>query len=710
MKKRVLSHLHPNCFYSLDVSASFIKDVSEITEYYTNEERIAPYNGLIIGLPVVYSYANDSYFVYPTYKNNYSGINEGYNFKVTPGVQVGFFEVTTKGDETSEWFDMCEHLTLFEPDGVEVGDDFEGMVELVPEGDEKGGGQGDEEEDKEGNQGDEKGDERSSEKVEKIEKQENGEARQTEKKEGNREGVNQGDEEEDMQSGEKEEKIGLAGRAKVRKEGKKKREILQYVKRSTQWFTKYLDEYLNIQDDGFQIDFRGKTMGADSMFAALAFCLDKISTTDVRHAFISDTLTPFKEKYETANNLLRSVNKEMREMNEKAKELHASKEDETSMEYYNYVKKGKEVKERYHLLKKYRDVYRSRVSKYSFMKGVRSVPQLYRKIVDGDTHGVEEMFFALEKKVNVRVILLDKDAYLNKDFTNVVRLSHRPKKRGLEEAPLLYVMIEMSRDGTLFDAVSYDGMLQFDDDELPDYILNEVQLYGARMGEETITQEEPREEIENQRLMMTTEMKNESMLCLMVGIHAPNVLPGTWQREYIDVATMNHKLWKLHWRRILSNDYEFSFVVKDVVPPIVTNVIRNEVGGDKVREYEEKVIKNDGRFMSVTHYLLSRIYPDLTKKVGGKSVSIFALESRAFSAYTVKSALGAVSGPPMPLTHEDEYRAIRCKFMDANLRDALLFTGDATLLEYYPNKPPRPFNVLMRVRSELRKLYVVYKK
>ena len=91
---------------------------------------------------MVYSYANDSYFVYPTYKNNYTGINEGYNFKVTPGVQVGFFEVTTKGDETSEWFDTCEHLTLFEPD--EVGD-FEGMVELVPAGDENGN-QGDEKE------------------------------------------------------------------------------------------------------------------------------------------------------------------------------------------------------------------------------------------------------------------------------------------------------------------------------------------------------------------------------------------------------------------------------------------------------------------------------------------------------------------------------------------------------------------------------------
>ena len=696
MKKRVLSQLHQNCFYSLDVSASSIKDVSEITEYYTNEERIAPYNGLIIGLPVVYSYANDSYFVYPTYKNNYTGINEGYNFKVTPGVQVGFFEVTTKGDETSEWFDTCEHLTLFELDGAEVGD-FEGMMELVPAGDEKGSGEGDEKEDKESGQGDENGNQ-GDEKEDKESGQggENG---------------NQGDEKEDKESGQGDEKkkIGLAGRVKVRKEGKK-REILQYVKRSTQWFTKYLEEYLNIQDDRFHIDFRGKTMGADSMFAALAFCLDEVTTTDVRHAFMSETSSPFKEKYETANNLLRSVNKEMREMNEKAKELHASKQDETSMEYYNYVKKGKEVKERYNLLKKYRDVYRSRVSKYSFMKGVRSGPQLHRKIVDGDTHGVEEMFFALEKKVNVRVILLDKDAYLNKDYTNVVRLSHRPKKRGVEEAPLLYVMIEMSRDGTLFDAVSYDGMLQFNDDELPDYILNEVQLYGARMGEDTLTLEEPREEIENQRLMMTTEMKNESMSCLMVGIHAPNVLPGTWQKEYIDVATINHKLWKLHWRRILSNDYEFSFVVKDVMPPIVTNVIRNEVGGDKIREYEEKVVKDEGRFMSVTHYLLSRIYPDLTKKVGDKSVSIFALESRAFSAYTVKSALGAVSGPPMPLTHEDEYRAIRCKFMDVNLRDALLCTGDAMLLEYYPNKPPRPFNVLMRVRSELRKLYVVYKK
>jgi hypothetical protein len=708
MKKRVLSQLHPNCFYSLDVSASSIKDVSEITEYYTNEERIAPYNGLIIGLPVVYSYANDSYFVYPTYKNNYTGINEGYNFKVTPGVQVGFFEVTTKGDETSEWFDTCEHLTLFEPDGAEVGD-FEGMVELVPAGDENGN-QGDE---KEGNQGDEKegsgeGDEKGS-----GEGDEKGSG-EGDEKEGNqgdeKEGSGEGDEKGSGEGDEK-EKIGLAGRVKVRKEGKK-REILQYVKRSTQWFTKYLEEYLNIQDDRFHIDFRGKTMGADSMFAALAFCLDEVTTTDVRHAFMSETLSPFKEKYEAANNLLRSVNKEMREMNEKAKELHASKQDETSMEYYNYVKKGKEVKERYNLLKKYRDVYRSRVSKYSFMKGVRSVPQLHRRIVDGDTHGVEEMFFALEKKVNVRVILLDKDAYLNKDYTNVVRLSHRPKKTGLEEAPLLYVMIEMSRDGTLFDAVSYDGMLQFDDDELPDYILEQVQMYGARMGEETTAVEGPREEIENQRLMMTTEMemKNESMSCLMVGIHAPNVLPGTWEREYIDVATMNHKLWKLHWRRILSNDYEFSFVVKEVIPPVVTNVIRNEVGGDKVREYEDKAVKDEGRFMSVTHYLLSRIYPDLTKKVGGKSVSIFALESRAFSAYTVKSALGAVSGPPMPLTHEDEYRAIRCKFMDVNLRDALLCTGDATLLEYYPNKPPRPFHVLMRVRSELRKLHIVYKK
>ena len=800
MRKRVASRLYPNCFYTIDVSQSVVKDVSEITEYYTNEKRIAPHRGIIIGLPVSY----ESHRVYPAYKNNYTGINVGEELKVTPGVQVGFFEVTDLGDETSEWFDECEHLTLFDPDAPDT-EDFEGMRELVggskdvhsevveesrdkqsgqkEESQEKEesrdkqsgqkedvqsgdtqsgdmqsgdtqsgnmqsgqkedkedkqsghmqGGQNEESRDKQSGQNEESRDKQSGQNEESRENEENRdkqsgqneesrdkEDKQSGQKEDTESGHMQGGQKEDTESGENEEnreneekesgKVSLKNKARVKKSHKKV-EILSHYRRSSQWFMKYLEEYLNIQDDGFNIDFRGKTMGADSLFAALAHCLDDISTTDVRHTFTSDTLSPFKEKYNEANEALREVNKIMREVNEKARELHATKETtkKDDVGYYEYVKKGREIKDQYELLKMYRDVYRSRVSKYSFMKGVKNVGQLRRKILDGETHGVEEMFSVMEKNVNVRVIILDRDAYEKKDYTNVVRLVHRPTKRDVNEGALMYVMIERSRDGTLFDAVSYESMLQFDDDELPDYILNEIRLYGARMGEEEVPC--VRDELEMQRIMVTTEgnQYGNGLSTFVVGINAPvDMLPGTWFRESIDMGNMNFQLWKMDrgWRRLLSNDYERSFVVKDVMPSKVTSVLRNEVGGEKVRNYEDKNVKEVGRFMSVTHYLLSRIYPDLRRN----GVSIFALESGTFSAYTVKAALSAISGPAMPLRYEDEYTGIKFKFMNGKLRDILLATEDAMLLEYFPNRPPRLFHVLMRVRSELRTQHFIYKK
>ncbi|NDC89367.1 MAG: hypothetical protein EB075_11305 [Bacteroidetes bacterium] len=173
-----------------------------------------------------------------------------------------------------------------------------------------------------------------------------------------------------------------------------------------------------------------------------------------------------------------------------------------------------------------------------------------------------------------------------------------------------------------------------------------------------------------------------------------------------------------YWRRVLSNEWESPFIVWDGGGVDVQLVYPRRYG--KIRTYKERE-KRKREFMSVSHYLLYKKYPNAVQVVGDMEYSVFEMDSGSFASYTLQGAhtwlsdnMGRVGGRNDTRERdmaEWEEEANWYKFVDKRnleLKKVLLLTKTAELWRFIPGGTTYRCVHLERVRSRLQESFIIH--
>ena len=224
----------------------------------------------------------------------------------------------------------------------------------------------------------------------------------------------------------------------------------------------------------------------------------------------------------------------------------------------------------------------------------------------------------------------------------------------------------------------------------------------------------------------------DSSVVLYVHVNAPTnkVMAGHWLNEkmplerLVDFYELNDAR-NACWRQVLSNDWTAWFGVKEVEAsslqlPLVSSIKRDFVGRRVGRSYGNSLARVM-YFISVTHYLLYKEFPELRVNNGtGSYFSVFEKDSGEPSCYTVRAARayaalarrrargdgeGGGDSQLVSEAHGDEVHAIISKFIapeNVDLKYALLATKNAEIKCFRPGEETVPFYALMEARNRIR--------
>lgn len=435
----------------------------------------------------------------------------------------------------------------------------------------------------------------------------------------------------------------------------------------------------------------------DSLYMAVLIALDDeipvddenetVDISDFRQIVIDSChemlYSKYHAKYTELDARLKDIDYLIKEGNAACRETnHKLKDNMTRSEMSKLFHQAKILKKKNAMLKRARDECRNAFAEYVFMKTAGS--NFKNALASVDCPGNNDILAHIEELLNFKVIIFSYNAYHDGDDIDVIQCGS-PWSRDTNIDPTKYILLE--KRNQVYNNVTYDGNIWFEFDELPERLVNHViDRCCEKMG--NMFRLIP----DFARLQFDRENKSPSSIepyligvtfnprtRLLTHLNAPNKLPGEWLNEEIPYdALMN--FYELNdnddWRRVLSNDWEQPFTL------------------------------NGEDWLSVTHNLLSRKFPNLMQ--GNKS--IFSLdsgtpESRCVHTATNRMAMTIDKFNSYYLNEEHETLALRAKFHDARntrLKNILLNTNDALIVQYSKGGPPRICKGLMILRNTMK--------
>ena len=523
----------------------------------------------------------------------------------------------------------------------------------------------------------------------------------------------------------------------------------------------------------FEVVTNGKLGDSDSLYISIARALDDMYSDETDHdnenndspkdrgnrtsmdmrSFVADGLTQemfeyYLDGYRSSQAQLQAINANIREINQSARAIKGeldtiSTNTANRARYVELMKEAKRLKTLYRQLKIQRDNIRVEAMHFSFMKGVSSLGKLKRTILEATFHGNDEFLAILERKYNIKTIIFDKDAYDARDIDNVVQCGSKLFVRGGHVfEPTHYVLLEKSGDGLIYDNICFKRRYTHELDDIPEAIVRMIvdRIIEGNGGEYANIPDFGRLVHRRGSAGVCTRTRSldasvDSSVILYVHANAPTnkVMAGRWLKErmplerLVDFYELNDTHNKC-WRQVLSNDWTAWFGVKEFdrsslsvssLSTAVLSVRRDLVGKRMGRIYAESSTRIM-HFISVTHYLLYKEFPELcVKRDNGACYSVFEKDSGEPSCYTVHAAHSYASlargsandggleedNDLVSVTYEDEVRANISKFLDpenADLKKALLATKNAMVYSFRPGKATVPFYALMEARSRIR--------
>ncbi len=457
----------------------------------------------------------------------------------------------------------------------------------------------------------------------------------------------------------------------------------KYVTQSDYWLVNYMknDNYGVIDNEG----------GGDCLFAAIrdAFIhIGKQTTVSKLRTALSEQATVevfenYRSLYQMYKETIDADKKQLKQLSATHSDLKRQFHSTTSKsDHLDLVKRGKEIEQQHDDLKMQIEATKKMARDYEFMKGVDTLEKFKYVVTTCKFWGELWSISVLEKVLNVKLIVLSETAYVSNDKFNVVQCG---EDTGHDINPLYYIMLNY--DGSHYKLVTYRNKRILEFKELPydmkSRIVNKCMEKNAgpfnripefrKFKSEEFDIEEDLEDISdtvndtyNPEVVLQFYSKSESK---PPGKGVGDKVPDNMEIKK-NLLLLNEKY--KDWRRKLSGAYPAEIEIDDL------------------------------KWATVDHYVLGARYkrsrPDVFRSfstVNNWDLSTAKKEIKNLEKKHIR-----------PDTDFDESleieHATKAKFTQhTDLKEMLLLTENAKLVQFVQKKPPIVAHELMRVRKEL---------
>lgn len=478
--------------------------------------------------------------------------------------------------------------------------------------------------------------------------------------------------------------------------------------KSETWIEKYL------HSNKYKI--KDNAGGGDCLFHVIVDALSEVDpnvTVDSLRKILANNVTEavyrnYKELYESYTTSIKDDTNKLNELNKRNKELiELMKQTKDRAVQSELVKEAKLVKEEYSKIKEEKAVTNDLLSDVKFMKNIKNINKLKEKVQTCEFWGEAWSISIMERVMNIKLILLSEQSYLNEDIDNVLHCGEVDvilQNKGIFR-PDHYIFADYN--GWHYKLIMYDSKPQLSFVEIPNKI-KELIVYkcmekqgGAydlipefnqykKMIQETKPDDSKDEDV--------TDMEQSSQ-----GLYIDDIvfqfysksndkpLPGKGAGETVpkDMIKKFSELSKIpSWRRKLSNFWESEFVL------------------------------NDHKWLTVEHYYQGSKFKNGNNKYylefsldSGSILSKDPIRAKAAGSKTGKN--GKTMIRPSDIKMDEDFftsdrsiemmnRAQLAKFTQSEeLKDMLIKTQNAKLVHFQRGSEPVEFTNLMKIRNDL---------
>ena len=478
--------------------------------------------------------------------------------------------------------------------------------------------------------------------------------------------------------------------------------------KSETWIEKYL------HSNKYKI--KDNAGGGDCLFHVIVDALSEVDpnvTVDSLRKILANNVTEavyrnYKELYESYTTSIKDDTNKLNELNKRNKELiELMKQTKDRAVQSELVKEAKLVKEEYSKIKEEKAVTNDLLSDVKFMKNIKNINKLKEKVQTCEFWGEAWSISIMERVMNIKLILLSEQSYLNEDIDNVLHCGEVDvilQNKGIFR-PDHYIFADYN--GWHYKLIMYDSKPQLSFVEIPNKI-KELIVYkcmekqgGAydlipefnqykKMIQETKPDDSKDEDV--------TDMEQSSQ-----GLYIDDIvfqfysksndkpLPGKGAGETVpkDMIKKFSELSKIpSWRRKLSNFWESEFVL------------------------------NDHKWLTVEHYYQGSKFKNGNNKYylefsldSGSILSKDPIRAKAAGSKTGKNGKTMIRPSDIKMDEdfftsdrsiEEMNRAQLAKFTQSEeLKDMLIKTQNAKLVHFQRGSEPVEFTNLMKIRNDL---------
>ena len=478
--------------------------------------------------------------------------------------------------------------------------------------------------------------------------------------------------------------------------------------KSETWIEKYLkSNKYKIKDNAGE---------GDCLFHVIVDALSEVDptvTVDSLRKILANNVTEavyrnYKGLYESYTTNIKDDTNKLNELNKRNKELiELMKQTKDRAVQSELVKEAKLVKEEYSKIKEEKAVTNELLSDVKFMKNIKNISKLKEKVQTCEFWGEIWSISILERVMNIKLILLSEQSYLNEDIDNVLQCGEVDgilQNKGIFR-PDHYIFADYN--GRHYKLIMYDSKPQLSFVEIPNKI-KELIVYkcmekqgGAydlipefnqykKMIQETKPDDSKDEDVADME-QSSQGLYIDDIVFQFYSKSNDKPLPGKGAGETVpkDMIKKFSELSKIpSWRRKLSNLWESVFVL------------------------------NDRKWLTVEHYYQSSKFKNNNNKYylefsldSGSILSKDPIRAKAAGSKTGKNGKTMIRPSDIKMDEdfftsdrsiEEMNRAQLAKFTQSEeLKDMLIKTQNAKLVHFQRGSEPVEFTNLMKIRNDL---------
>ena len=450
------------------------------------------------------------------------------------------------------------------------------------------------------------------------------------------------------------------------------------------WIQKYMkSKHFGIQDN---------EGGGDCLFAVIRDAFSSIGKKtsvnklrDILSREANDEIfSMYKQHYDMYESSLKETTSTMNDLTLKnkklKKELGASKSRSRQLEI---VEEGKDILTKYNKLKKEQKITQELKQEYEFMHGVDNLEDFRAKLKTCEFWGETWAISTLERALNIKLILLSHESFAQGDINNVIfcgQLNDAVLETRGSFKPDYYIMSDFN--GWHYKLITYKGRKILKQNELPLRLKkgivekcceNENGPYSIIEGFKT-EKKEPKTATKNEIVEPIYQNKYDDSIVFQFYSNSSNKpYPGKGSGEKINkenISLYGDLKSIQEWRRMLSDEWINKFVFDKHEWSSVRHCVEGiKYKNDKNMDMYEKFSLNSGSELSQDTTLIEKEQKDKE-----------------------------------PISSETYEAILTSKFsQNGELKNTLLKTRNALLMNYVKGKPPSKNFELMNVRSKLSK-------